>query len=41
MGFVLFIAFIVLVVPLAYFYGVDTRDPDERGWFAAPREHQR
>jgi hypothetical protein len=36
MGFLMVLAFVVLVGPLAYFYGADSRDPDERGWFASP-----
>jgi hypothetical protein len=31
------IAFIVLVGPLAYFYGVDSRRLEDRGWMAAKR----
>jgi hypothetical protein len=36
MWFLLVLAFVVLVGPLAYFYGADSRDLDERGWFASP-----
>jgi hypothetical protein len=31
------LAFIVVVGPLSYFLGVDSRRIDDRGWFAAPR----
>jgi hypothetical protein len=31
-GFIV-LAFLVLVGPLAYVYGVDSRLPDDRGWF--------
>jgi hypothetical protein len=31
------LAFIVLMAPLAYFYGVDSRRISDRGWMAAPR----
>jgi hypothetical protein len=37
MGSLLILSFIVLVAPLAYFAGVDSRRPDDRGWFAARR----
>jgi hypothetical protein len=29
--------FIILIGPLAYFFGADSRRVDDRGWFAAPR----
>jgi hypothetical protein len=28
---------IVLLAPLSYFYGVDSRRPEDRGFFGAPR----
>ena len=31
------LAFIALVGPLAYFYGVDSRRLEDRGWVAAKR----
>jgi hypothetical protein len=31
------LAFIVLVAPLSYFFGVDSRRIDDRGWLAGPR----
>lgn len=31
------LAFITLIAPLSYFYGVDSRRPADRGWAAAPR----
>ena len=34
---ILVLAFIVLIGPLSYFYGVDSRLPGERGWAGAPR----
>jgi hypothetical protein len=37
MGFVIFLSFFVLVGLLALYDGADSRDPEERGWFAAPR----
>jgi hypothetical protein len=37
MGELLILAFLVLVGPLSYFFGVDSRDPDDRGWFAGVR----
>jgi hypothetical protein len=33
----LVVAFLVLVGPLSYFYGVDSRRIDDRGWFADSR----
>jgi len=37
MGSLLVISFIVLVGPLSYFFGVDSRRPDDRGWLTTPR----
>jgi hypothetical protein len=34
---ILVLAFLVLIGPLSYFYGVDSRLPGDRGWFGAPR----
>ena len=34
------LAFIVLVGPLSYFLGVDSRRIEDRGWFAAPRRER-
>jgi len=31
------LAFLVLIGPLAYFYGVDSRRIADRGWFGGPR----
>jgi hypothetical protein len=31
------LAFIALMAPLSYFYGVDSRRLEDRGWLAAPR----
>jgi hypothetical protein len=31
------LAFIVLIAPLSYFYGVDSRRLEDRGWLAARR----
>lgn len=31
------LAFIVLIAPLSYFYGVDSRRLSDRGWMADPR----
>jgi hypothetical protein len=33
----LVVAFLVLVGPLSYFFGVDSRRIDDRGWFAGSR----
>lgn len=38
MGWFLILAFIVLVGPLSYFFGVDSRRPSDRGLIAARRE---
>jgi hypothetical protein len=37
MGVVLMLAFLVLIGPLSYFFGVDSRRVSDRGWVAAPR----
>ena len=37
MGTLLTFAFVVLVGPLSYFFGVDSRRIDDRGWMGAPR----
>jgi hypothetical protein len=37
MGSFIVLAFLVLVGPLAYFYGVDSRPLGDRGWFGSPR----
>ena len=37
MGALLMLSFLVLMAPLSYFFGVDSRDPADRGWFAASR----
>ena len=34
---ILVLAFLVLIGPLSYFYGVDSRITGERGWACAPR----
>jgi hypothetical protein len=31
------LAFVVLIGPLSYFYGVDSRALRDRGWVGAPR----
>jgi hypothetical protein len=31
------LAFLALIGPLAYFYGVDSRRLRDRGWMAGPR----
>jgi hypothetical protein len=36
MGFVLAVALVVAIGVLVSLYGVDSGDPDERGWFASP-----
>jgi hypothetical protein len=33
----LVIAFILVVAPLSYYFGVDSRRIEDRGWMAAPR----
>jgi hypothetical protein len=37
MGVVLMLAFLVLIGPLSYFFGVDSRRVSDRGWVAGPR----
>ena len=37
MGTLLMLSFLVLIGPLSYFFGVDSRDTNDRGWVAAPR----
>ncbi len=37
MGAVLVLAFLVLIGPLSYFFGVDSRRVSDRGWVAGPR----
>jgi hypothetical protein len=37
MGAVLILAFVVLIGPLSYFLGVDSRLSTDRGWVAADR----
>jgi len=37
MGVVLILVFLVLVGPLSYFFGVDSRRSTDRGWVAAGR----
>jgi hypothetical protein len=37
MGAVLMLAFLALIGPLSYFFGVDSRRVSDRGWVAAPR----
>ena len=37
MGEVLILAFIVLVGPLSYFFGVDSRRSTDRGWVGTGR----
>ncbi len=37
MGAVLILAFLLLVGPLAYFFGVDSRRASDRGWVGASR----
>jgi hypothetical protein len=32
MGALLIVAFLVLIGPLSYLYGVDSRRPSDRGW---------
>jgi len=34
---IIVLAFLVLIGPLAYFYGVDSRRIGDRGWMAGPR----
>jgi hypothetical protein len=37
MGAVVILAFLVLIGPLSYVFGVDSRLSTDRGWFGAPR----
>ncbi len=37
MGTVLILAFVVLIGPLSYFFGVDSRRSTDRGWVGAER----
>jgi hypothetical protein len=37
MAALLILSFLVLVGPLSYFFGVDSRRPTDRGWVGAPR----
>jgi hypothetical protein len=37
MGVVLSLAFLVLIGPLSYFFGVDSRRSTDRGWVGAAR----
>ena len=37
MGALLVLSFLVLIGPLSYFYGADSRLPTDRGWVAAAR----
>ncbi len=37
MAVIVVLAFLVLIGPLAYVYGVDSRRIGDRGWMAAPR----
>jgi hypothetical protein len=37
MGAVLILTFLVLIAPLSYLYGVDSRRVTERGWVARQR----
>jgi hypothetical protein len=37
MGAFLILAFIVVIAPLSYFFGVDSRRTSDRGWFGARR----
>jgi hypothetical protein len=39
MGLVIVIAFLLAIGPLALLYGVDSRRPDERGWWPGARSH--
>jgi hypothetical protein len=33
----LVLAFVLVVAPLSYFYGADSRLMSDRGWFSKPR----
>ena len=37
MGAFLILAFLVLIAPLSYYFGVDSRRTSDRGWVGAPR----
>jgi len=37
MAAIVVLTFFVLIGPLAYFYGVDSRRIGDRGWMAGPR----
>jgi hypothetical protein len=37
MGVLLILAFLVLIGPLSYFFGVDSRRSADRGWVGAAR----
>jgi hypothetical protein len=37
MGAVLLLAFVVLIGPLSYYFGVDSRRSTDRGWVGAER----
>jgi hypothetical protein len=37
MGEILILAFLVLIGPLSYFFGVDSRRTSDRGWMGARR----
>ena len=37
MGALLVLSFIVVIAPLAYWFGVDSRFPNDRGWIAGRR----
>jgi hypothetical protein len=37
MGEFVILAFLVLIGPLSYFFGVDSRRPSDRGWVTAAR----
>ena len=37
MGAVLILAFVVLIAPLSYFFGVDSRLSSDRGWVGRGR----
>lgn len=37
MGALLIVAFVVVLAPLSYFFGVDSRDQNDRGWVAGRR----
>ena len=37
MGSLLIVTFLVLIGPLSYFFGVDSRRSSDRGWVGTPR----